>query len=120
MTAIGNDYGFAEVFARQVRGHGRGGDVLVLLSTSGSSRNLLLAAAAATELGLSTWALTGEGPNPLSGVVDECLCLPGPSANVQEAQLVAIHAICRAFDETVLAADAESSQRELAQTRSTR
>jgi len=120
VTAIGNDYGFEEVFARQVRGHGRAGDVLVLLSTSGSSRNLLLAAAAATELGLSTWALTGEGPNPLSGVVDECLCLPGPSANVQEAQLVAIHAICRAFDETVLAADAESAQRELAQTRSAR
>lgn len=119
VTAIGNDYGFEEVFARQVRGHGRPGDVLVLLSTSGSSRNLLLAAAAATELGLTTWALTGEGPNPLSGVVDECLCLPGPSANVQEAQLVAIHAICRAFDETVLAADAELAQ-PLAQTRSTR
>src|SRR5699024_254907 len=112
VTAIGNDYGYAEVFARQVQGHGRPGDVLLLLSTSGSSRNLLLAAAAAADLGITTWALTGEGPNPLSGVVEECLCLPGPSASVQEAQLVAIHAICRAFDQAVLHADA------MAQTRS--
>lgn len=105
VTAIGNDYGYGEVFARQVRAHGRPGDVLILLSTSGSSRNLLLAAAAAADRGVTTWGMTGEGPNPLSGVVEECLCLPGPSANVQEAQLVAIHAICRAFDAEVARAE---------------
>lgn len=102
LTAIGNDYGYAESFARQVRGHGRPGDVLVLLSTSGSSENLLLASRAGAEAGVTTWALTGEGPNPLADAVEECLCLPGPAANVQEAHLVAIHAICRAFDAEVL------------------
>lgn len=104
VTAIGNDYGFDQVFARQITGHARHGDVVVLLSTSGASRNLILAAETAAACGATTWALTGEGPNPLSSAVDECLCLPGPSANVQEAQLVAVHAICRAFDAAVEAA----------------
>ena len=61
VTAIGNDYGFDQVFARQVRGHGRAGDVLVLLSTSGASTNLIEAAEAAHEIGVTTWALTGPG-----------------------------------------------------------
>ncbi|PFG31794.1 D-sedoheptulose-7-phosphate isomerase [Paramicrobacterium agarici] len=108
VTAIGNDYGYDEVFARQVSGHARHGDVVVLLSTSGASRNLLLAAKAASASGATTWALTGAGPNPLSSVVDECLCLPGPAANVQEAQLVAVHAICRAFDAAVAEAEKRS------------
>lgn len=98
LTAIGNDYGFDEAFARQVRGHARPGDTLLLLSTSGRSRNLLLAARAAREAGAFTWALTGAGPNPLVLDCDEHIALPGAPANVQEAQLIAIHAICRAFD----------------------
>lgn len=101
VTAIGNDYGFDEVFARQVQAHGRPGDVLVLLSTSGRSRNLVRAAEAARSLGITTWALTGAAPNPLAAMVDDCVALPGPSANVQEAQLVAVHTVCRAFDATV-------------------
>lgn len=105
VTAIGNDYGFDQTFARQVSGHARYGDILILLSTSGASRNLLLAAKAASSCGATTWALTGEAPNPLSSIVDDCLSLPGPSANVQEAQLVAVHAICRAFDAAVAEAE---------------
>ncbi|HLS01042.1 MAG TPA: SIS domain-containing protein [Beutenbergiaceae bacterium] len=101
VTAIGNDYGYEEVFARQVQAHGRSGDVLVLLSTSGSSSNLLRAASVGQDKGLTVWAFTGKCPNPLYSMVDDCLCLPGPAANVQEAHLIAIHAICRAFDETV-------------------
>jgi phosphoheptose isomerase len=101
MTAIGNDYGFEQVFSRQVYGHARDGDVLMLLSTSGASPNLLLAAEAGRSCGATTWALTGEGPNPLSRVVDECICLPGPAANVQEAHLVAVHAMCRSYDAAV-------------------
>jgi len=66
VTAISNDYGYDEVFARQVRAHGRPGDVLVVLSTSGRSPNLLAAVRAAKERGLRTWALTGAGPNPLA------------------------------------------------------
>src|SRR3954471_21670988 len=59
LTAISNDYGFDEVFARQVRGHGRPGDVLIVMSTSGRSPNLLAAADAAAEVGIRTWAFTG-------------------------------------------------------------
>ena len=101
VTAIGNDYGFDQVFARQVRGHGRAGDVLVLLSTSGASTNLIEAAEAAREVGVTTWALTGPGPNPLSSVCDDAITLPGPSSNVQEAQLIAVHSLCLVFDAEV-------------------
>ncbi|GAB2985294.1 D-sedoheptulose-7-phosphate isomerase [Frigoribacterium salinisoli] len=98
VTAIGNDYGYEQVFARQVRGHGRTGDVLVLLSTSGTSPNLVAAAHAAREIGVTTWALTGTGPNPLTDACDDAIALPGPSSNVQEAQLVAVHSLCLVFD----------------------
>ena len=65
ITALGNDYGYEEVFARQVRAHGRPGDVLMLLSTSGRSPNLVAAAeAAGRSLGLTVWALTGPGSEP--------------------------------------------------------
>ncbi|KZC95126.1 glycosyltransferase [Clavibacter tessellarius] len=105
VTAIGNDYGFDEVFARQVHAHARSGDIVVLLSTSGRSVNLLKAAAAARAAGATTWAMTGPGPNPLVEACDESLALDGPSANVQEAQLVAVHAICRAFESRLKAND---------------
>ncbi|NGO07413.1 SIS domain-containing protein [Streptomyces sp. HC44] len=98
-TAIANDYGVDEVFARQVRAHGRRGDVLVLLSTSGASANLLSAANAAREAGLRVWALTGPAPNPLAAGSDESLCVGAPSAaTVQELHLVAVHMLCAAFD----------------------
>jgi DNA-binding MurR/RpiR family transcriptional regulator len=77
----------------------------VLLSTSGRSVNLLKAAAAARAAGATTWAMTGPGPNPLVEACDESLALDGPSANVQEAQLVAVHAICRAFESRLKAND---------------
>jgi D-inositol-3-phosphate glycosyltransferase len=105
VTAIGNDYGFDEVFARQVHAHARSGDIVVLLSTSGRSVNLLKAAAAARAAGATTWAMTGPGPNPLVEACDESLALDGPSANVQEAQLVAVHAICRSFESRLQAND---------------
>ena len=98
VTAIGNDYGFEEVFARQVRAHARAGDVVVLLSTSGKSANLLAAAAAARDAGARSIAMTGALPNPLASVVDDVIAIDGPSANVQEAQLVLVHALCRAME----------------------
>jgi D-sedoheptulose 7-phosphate isomerase len=101
-TAIGNDYGAAEVFARQVRAHGRPGDVLVLLSTSGRSPNVLAAADAAAACGIATWALTGAPGNPLSLCADDCLAVDSPhTATVQEIHLIAIHLLCEAFDEAV-------------------
>jgi D-sedoheptulose 7-phosphate isomerase len=99
LTAIGNDYGYDEVFARQVRGHGRPGDVLVALSTSGRSPNLLRAADAARASRMTTWALTGPGPNPLAAAADEALsvaCDGTPS--VQDVHQVAVHLLCLAFE----------------------
>lgn len=104
LTAIGNDYGYEEVFARQVTAHASPGDVLVLLSTSGTSANLLRAVDAGRAAGATVWAMTGSGPNPLAAAADDALVLPGPNANVQEAQLVAVHALCRVFDARVRAA----------------
>lgn len=98
-TAIGNDFGPDAVFARQVRAHGRPGDVLLTLSTSGSSSNVLGAVAAARLTGLRAWGLTGRGPNPLANACDECLCIDAEHpATVQELHLVALHALCAAFD----------------------
>ncbi|TRW44737.1 SIS domain-containing protein [Georgenia yuyongxinii] len=100
VTAIVNDYGVEEMFARQVEGHGRPGDVLVLLSTSGRSPNVLRAAERGRELGLTVWGLTGRAPNPLATRCDEAVCVDAPStAAVQAVHLVAIHAVCAAVDE---------------------
>ncbi|WGW14168.1 SIS domain-containing protein [Saxibacter everestensis] len=109
VTAIGNDYGFERLYARQVEGHGRPGDVLVLMSTSGRSRNLLAAVAAARAGGITTWALTGPAPNPLAQACDEVVAISGKAANVQEAHLIALHAMCRAFDAEVARSDAAAA-----------
>lgn len=101
VTAIANDYGYEHVFARQVQAHGREGDVLLLLSTSGTSPNLLRAAEAARRIGVTSWALTGPGPNPLSALCDDHVAVNARSANAQEGHLIALHALCRAFDAEV-------------------
>lgn len=98
VTAIANDYGYDDVFARQVRAHARSGDVLMLLSTSGKSPNLLRAAEVASRLNVTTWALTGAGPNPLADACDEAVMIDALNANAQEGHLIALHALCRAFD----------------------
>lgn len=104
VTAIGNDYGIEEVFARQVRGHGRPGDVLVALSTSGRSANVLAAVDAANACGMSTWALTGRPGNPLAERCDDALCVDSPhTATIQEVHLIAIHLLCAAVDEALAA-----------------
>ena len=103
MTAIGNDYGYDEVFRRQVAAHGRRGDVLVAISTSGSSANVLAAADAARDAGLSVWALTGTAPNPLAGLADDHVAVDAAStATTQEVHGVLIHALCAAVDRVVL------------------
>lgn len=108
VTAIGNDYGFDEVFARQVSAHARSRDIVLLLSTSGSSPNLIRAAEVAGHAGATTWALTGEGPNPLSAACDDAICIAAPPPHAQECQLAAIHAMCAVFDATVLHKGARS------------
>ena len=102
LTAIANDYGGEQAFARQVRAHGRPDDVLVLLSTSGESENLIEAARAASEIGMASWALTGGGPNRLTAICDEAIAVDAPSgATVQELHLVAVHMLCEATERHV-------------------
>lgn len=101
VTAIANDYGYEELFARQVRAHGRPGDVLILLSTSGKSPNLLRAVEEAAGLNIRTWALTGARPNLLAEACDEAVAIEAISANAQEGHLIALHSLCRAFDAEV-------------------
>ncbi len=102
VTAISNDYGFENVYARQVRGHGRPGDILVTVSTSGRSPNLLAAVVAAREIGMRTWALTGPAPNPLADAADEFLACPSAEPQVvQELHLVSVHVLCEYVDRTL-------------------
>jgi D-sedoheptulose 7-phosphate isomerase len=102
MTAIGNDYGVEEVFARQVRGHGRPGDVLVALSTSGRSSNVLAAVEAAGGCAMVTWALSGRPGNPLAERCEDALCVDSPhTATIQEIHLIAIHMLCAAVDKAL-------------------
>lgn len=101
LTAIGNDYGYANVFARQVHAHARPGDVLVLLSTSGRSENLLRAADAGRARGATVLAMTGPAPNPLADRADDVLAVPGCTATVQEAHLISVHLVCAAFEAAV-------------------
>ena len=105
LTAIVNDYGPSHVFARQVEAHGRRGDILVALSTSGSSRNVLSAVEAARQRGMTTWGLTGRGPNPLAACCDDAICVDAPAtATVQEVHQIVVHLLCAAFDVEVGAA----------------
>lgn len=99
LTAICNDYPPGELFARQVQAHGRRGDVLVLMSTSGRSPNLLSAARRGRQAGLRVWAFTGAAPNPLADLADEALAVDAPyTATVQELHLVGLHILCASVD----------------------
>ncbi len=103
LTAIVNDYGPDEAFARGVRAHGRPGDLLVALSTSGRSSNVLAAARAARTMGIGVLALTGPLGNPLADLADDTFGVPAATPTVQEIHQVAIHLICASFDRHVAA-----------------
>jgi D-sedoheptulose 7-phosphate isomerase len=99
VTALANDYGADALFARQVEAHGRAGDVLVALSTSGSSPNVLAAATAAHRLGMVVVALTGPAPNPLASLADRPVAVTADNtATIQEVHQVIIHLLCDAVD----------------------
>jgi D-sedoheptulose 7-phosphate isomerase len=94
VTAVGNDYSYDDVFVRGVRGHGRAGDVLIGLSTSGSSTNVVQAIAAARDIGMVTIAFVGEPGSPVAEVADHVLAVPGAStARAQEAHQVLGHTL---------------------------
>lgn len=94
VTAIGNDYGFERIFARQVEAYGRAGDVLIALSTSGGSANVLAALSAARAQGLFTVLMTGESGRTRAGVADLLLAVPSrDTARIQETHLLALHVL---------------------------
>jgi D-sedoheptulose 7-phosphate isomerase len=104
LTAIVNDYGAEEMFARQVEAHGAPGDILLLLSTSGRSPNVLRAAERARDAGMLAWAITGPGPNPLTARCDESVTVQAPStAAIQAVHLIAIHGLCAIIDAAIAA-----------------
>jgi D-sedoheptulose 7-phosphate isomerase len=95
LTAIGNDYGFEQVFARQVQALGRRGDVLVAYSTSGRSPNILRALGTARETGLVTIGLTGSRGGPMVGLCDHLLQVPSAETpKIQEGHLIVGHILC--------------------------
>ena len=95
LTAIGNDYGFDQVYARQVRALGRSGDVLVGISTSGNSGNVLLAMEAARAAGLICVALTGQGGGKMAALADLLLAAPATrTPRIQEMHILLGHTLC--------------------------
>ena len=95
LTAIGNDYGYEMVFSRQLKGIGKKGDVLVGISTSGNSRNILDAFTVAKQLGIRTIALTGESGGAMKSQADLCLNVPSSiTNNIQEMHIACGHLIC--------------------------
>ena len=106
LTALANDYGFEQVFARQVRALGREGDVLVAISTSGNSANVLAAVLAAHERDLAVVALTGRGGGRIGAALHDTdihLCVPHDrTARIQEVHLLIIHCLCDGIDASLL------------------
>jgi D-sedoheptulose 7-phosphate isomerase len=100
MTAIGNDYGYEQVFSRQVLGLGRPGDVLIAISTSGRSPNILRAIAAARDTGLTVVGMTGSSGGDMAGMCELCLHVPSDSTQIiQQLHITAAHIICGLVEE---------------------
>ena len=94
ISAIGNDYGYEQVFARELEGVARAGDVFIPITTSGNSRNILVAVELARRQGLTTVAFTGEGGGKLAPLCD-CLCVPShETARIQECHIMIGHIVC--------------------------
>ena len=106
LTAIGNDYDFSVVFSKQVEALGQPGDILLALSTSGNSANVIAAIHAAHQRDMSVVALTGEGGGKIATVLDEFdidLCVPSDrTARIQEVHLLTLHCLCDGIDEALL------------------
>lgn len=101
-TAVSNDYGFDEVFARQVRAHARAGDVVLGISTSGNSENVVRGLRAARELGATTLALTGATGGRLRELADCALLVPSTETpRIQEGHVTIIHLLCDLVDDAI-------------------
>jgi D-sedoheptulose 7-phosphate isomerase len=100
LTAIGNDYGYEHVFARELSAHARPGDVFLAITTSGNSRNILRAIETARKSKVGVIGLTGESGGQMRTACDLCLCVPSKStARIQEMHITIGHAICELLEE---------------------
>jgi D-sedoheptulose 7-phosphate isomerase len=100
LTAIGNDYGYEHVFARELSAHARPGDVLLAISTSGNSQNIIRAIEAARQKKVAVIGLTGESGGQIQTACDLCLCVPSKSTpRIQEMHILIGHTICEFLEE---------------------
>ncbi|HOZ67355.1 MAG TPA: phosphoheptose isomerase, partial [Burkholderiaceae bacterium] len=106
LTALSNDYGFEQIYAKQVRALGQAGDVLVAITTSGTSPNVLAAVKAAHEREMTVIALTGKGGGKMSASLRETdihICVPHDrTSRIQEVHLLALHCLCEGVDNQLL------------------
>lgn len=106
LTAVGNDYSYDEIFSKQVRGLGKKGDILIGISTSGNSKNVVKAIEVAKKMGIKIIALTGNGGGKIASLLDVDdihLCAPSTrTARIQETHLVLLHALCDGVDHLLL------------------
>lgn len=111
LTAIGNDYGFGEIYAKQVQAFGQAGDVLLAISTSGNSANVLAAVESALERDMRVVALTGKGGGALGSLltdVDVHICVPHDrTARIQETHLLIVHCLCDGIDVALFGGEIE-------------
>ncbi len=111
LTAVGNDYSFAEIFSKQVQAYGQAGDLLLAISTSGSSANVVAAIEAAQERDMRIVALTGKGGGAIAGLLTDAdvhICVPNErTARIQEVHLLVIHCLCDGIDVALFGGDAE-------------
>lgn len=105
LTAIGNDYGYEQVFSRQAQANGRAGDVFIGISTSGNSKNVLRAVEACKQMGIVTVALCGAG-GKLASMCDHALQVPSThTPRIQECHILIGHAICALVEEAIWGAE---------------
>lgn len=106
LTAVGNDYSYDDIFSKQVRGLGKKGDILMGISTSGNSKNVVKAIEAAKKMGITIIALTGNGGGKIAELLDKDdihLCAPSTrTARIQETHLVLLHSLCDGVDHLLL------------------
>ncbi len=102
LTAVANDYGYEESFARMLRAAGRPGDVLIAISTSGNSPNVLRAAQAAREIGMTVIGMTGAGGGRLADMSNHLLAIPsGDTPRIQECHILVGHILCELIEEEI-------------------
>ncbi len=108
MTAVGNDYGFEQIFSHQIRALAHPGDLVIGISTSGNSPNVLEAMKIANTMGVTTLSLVGGGGGKIAGASDHCLCVPSQyTPAIQEVHITIIHILCDLIEKKMFSGGAE-------------